>query len=46
MDLPNTGREGSKFWKFRKDTLIEIIVCQTGEKIKVYENCHPPSLCQ
>jgi hypothetical protein len=43
MDLPNTGREGSKFWKLRKDTFMEITIYQSGEKIKVCENCHPLS---
>jgi hypothetical protein len=32
MDLPTTGREGSKFWKLRKDTFMEIVICQTGAK--------------
>jgi len=46
MDLPYTGREGSEFWKLRKNTFMEITTYQLGEKIKVCENCHPPSLCQ
>ena len=32
MDLPNTGREGSKFWKLRKDTFMEIATYQSGSK--------------
>jgi hypothetical protein len=32
MDLPYVGREGSKFWKLRKDTFMEIVICQTGAK--------------
>ncbi len=32
MDLPNTGREGSKFWKLNMESLMEIIVCQSGGK--------------
>ena len=45
MELLYEGREGSKFWKLRKGTFMEIITYQSGEKIKVCENCHPPSLC-
>jgi hypothetical protein len=43
MDLPNTGREGSKFWKFKKESLLEIIVCQSGGKNKSLQKL-PPSL--
>jgi hypothetical protein len=32
MDLPYIGREGSKFWKFKKESLMEIIVYQSGGK--------------
>jgi hypothetical protein len=45
MDLPNTGREGSKFWKLNMESIMNRNTCQLGEKIKVCENCHPPSLC-
>ena len=34
MGLPSTGKEGSKFWKLRKDTFMEIIICQSGGKNK------------
>ena len=30
--VPNTGREGSKFWKLRKDTFMEIATYQSGSK--------------
>jgi hypothetical protein len=43
MDLPHTGREGSKFWKFKKESLLEIIICQTGAKNKSLKKL-PPSL--
>jgi hypothetical protein len=43
MGLPNTGREGSKFWKLRKDTFMEIIICQSGGKNKSLQKL-PPSL--
>ena len=46
MDLPNTGREGSKFWKLNMESIMNRNTYQPGEKIKVCENCHPPSLCQ
>jgi hypothetical protein len=45
MDLPNTGREGSKFWKLIMESIMTRNTYQSGEKIKVCENCHPPSLC-
>jgi hypothetical protein len=32
MGWTYVGREGSKFWKLRKDTFMEIITYQTGEK--------------
>jgi hypothetical protein len=34
MDLPYVGREGSKFWKFKKESLMEIMICQSGAKNK------------
>jgi hypothetical protein len=34
MGLPSTGREGSKFWKFKKESLMEIMICQSGAKNK------------
>ena len=43
MGLPYTGREGSKFWKPRKDTFMEIIICHSGEKNKSLRKL-PPSL--
>jgi len=43
MDLPYVGREGSKFWKLRKDAFMEIIVCQSGGKNKSLRKL-PPSL--
>jgi hypothetical protein len=32
MDLPITGREGSKFGEFKKVSLMEIMICKTGAK--------------
>jgi transposase InsO family protein len=46
MDLPNTGREGSKFWKLNMESIMNRNTYQSGGKIKVCENCYPPSLCQ
>jgi hypothetical protein len=43
MDLPNTGREGSKFWKFKKESFMEITTYQSGEKNKSLQKL-PPSL--
>ncbi len=43
MDLSLTGREGSKFWKLYKDTLMEYILVQTSTKNKSLQKL-PPSL--
>ena len=45
MDLPYVGREGSKFWKFKKESLMEIIVYQSGGKVSLRKHtdwCHFP----
>jgi hypothetical protein len=34
MDLPNTGREGSKFWKLNMESIMNRNTCQSGEKNK------------
>jgi hypothetical protein len=34
MDLPNTGREGSKFWEFKKESIMNRNICQSGAKNK------------
>ncbi len=43
IDLPYVGREGSKFWKFKKKSLLEIMICQSGGKNKSLRKL-PPSL--
>jgi hypothetical protein len=43
MGLPYLGREGSKFWKFKKESLMEIMICQSGGKNKSLQKL-PPSL--
>lgn len=45
MGLLHTGREGSKFRKLNKESIMRITTCQSHEKMKVCKNCHPPSLC-
>jgi hypothetical protein len=42
MGLPNTGREGGKFWKFKKESIMRI-TCHSHEKNKSLRKL-PPSL--
>jgi len=34
IGLPYVGREGSKFWEFQKESLMEIMICRSGAKNK------------
>jgi hypothetical protein len=43
MDLPNTGREGSKFWKLNMESIMNRNTCQSGAKNKSLQKL-PPSL--